>query len=370
MKCIGINTLFIVPGRNRGVQTYVDHLIERLAARGEFRYVLFVSKANREHFRQFEGVELVECSIGGENRMLRVAYEQFVLQFLARRAGCRLLFFPGYLSPVWKLIPFVVTIPDTQFRDIPTLVPRSIRALYGTIVPRSVGKADEVITISEFSKSRILHHLKLAPEKVTVAPLAAGVSRIDGGAVGNDDCYEDSGLTLKGFDSARPFLISVSSANPHKNIDAMISAFVDANVAGDFQLVLLGASREDCPDNVFSTGFLPDAIRDALYRKAHGYIFASKYEGFGLPLLEAMEADIPIASSSAASLPEVGGDACLYFDPDDHQAMVSAIQRLCEDSDLRRELVEKGREQRGKFSWDRCAEVTESVFRRVLGGPM
>lgn len=363
---VGINLLFIVPGRNRGVQTYVDHLLEQLLSRGKYRYTLFVSASNAAHYKRYSGCEFVECPVDGRRRVWRVFYEQLFLSWRAKKTGCKLLFFPGYLSPVWKILPFVVTIPDTQFRDIPHMLPRSVRILYELIVPRSVKKADEVITISEFSKERILNQLSVVGAKVTVGHLAAGVSKPEAVGLDASIVFKESGLEDMGFDSKLPFLISVSSANKHKNIAAMIDAFCESNKNGAFQLVLVGAAREDCPQNVFSTGFLSNEIRDSLYRFAHGYVFASKYEGFGLPLLEAMEADIPIASSSAASLPEVGGDACIYFDPDDHASMVSAISRLCNEADLRRQLVEKGRIQRAEFSWDLCAAVTEAVFAKVL----
>ncbi|NRB72755.1 MAG: glycosyltransferase family 4 protein [Verrucomicrobiales bacterium] len=339
-------------------------MIRELVKSGKFRLKVFVSQVNRDHFAAIEGIELVECPVEGNNRATRVLYEQLRFQSLAKKEGCDLLFFPGYLGPLRKTMPFVLTVHDMQFRDIPEGFSPLFRGIYDLIVPGALRNADRVLTVSEFSKTRVCHHVDIPPDKVLVSHLS-----------GRDSAAADEVLELSSGDREildtvenddRPYLISVSSSFLHKNIDGLADAFKRLNTEGKYRLLLVGVERDDDDDSIISTGYVSTELRDALYRGAVGYVFASRYEGFGLPLLEAMAMGVPVVSSNAGSLPEVGGDACLYFDPDQPEEMIEAMRYLLLDKDLRKQLREAGKERVKKFSWASTAATTERAFTEAL----
>ncbi|MEM7600643.1 MAG: glycosyltransferase family 1 protein [Verrucomicrobiota bacterium] len=368
---VGVNTLCIYPGRNRGVQTYLDQLLLSMVESDGFRWVLFVSRSNQQHYEELLGerkqVKFVVCGISGANRVTRVLYEQTFLQRKAIREKCDLMFFPGYLGPIVKRLPIVLAVHDMQFRDIPEGLPIAFRLIYGAIVPRAIRAANVVITISEFSKSRISYHFPDSKEKITVTYLAARKrsERERPNPIQKPPSCSLPGSVSSLIEDEIPYLLSVSSANRHKNIDELVRAFAEINQSNQFRLVLVGVERSGDPEGVISTGYLTDESRDAVYDAALAYVFASRYEGFGLPLLEAMEAGLPVASSWAGSLKEVGGDACLFFDPTQRSEISDAMLRLFEDGDLRGRLVELGEKRASKFCWEKTASETLDVFQRV-----
>ncbi len=358
---IAINALFIQPDHNYGAGTYTLELLKALERVGQHEYVLIHNRRSREFFRSRLGtLRCEEVPIEGSNRILRIAYEQLALQRKARSLGCDLLFCPGYLGPVFRRMPIVLTIHDCQFRDIADLINPQTRRTYEFLLPKAARVADHIIAISEFSKSRIQHHFQTPDTRVTTVlegppELVPEVSEAERREV------------LKKFGISKPFLMSVSGKGPHKNFQRVKQGFLrfKQKYGSDYQFVVVGHVDEREDSDVLYTGFVSNAERDALYRAARAYIFGSLYEGFGLTLLEAMQAGLPVASSNAASLPEVGGDACLWFDPLNVEAIAEAIHGVLVDGEARETCLARIAGQVAKFSWEQCARETEAVFTRA-----
>ncbi|HLN81533.1 MAG TPA: glycosyltransferase family 1 protein, partial [Thermoanaerobaculia bacterium] len=175
----------------------------------------------------------------------------------------------------------------------------------------------------------------------------------------------------------KPYLICFSSPSPHKNIPALLQAFAMAQEKHRLmhQLVVVGHLPPGLPigrdgirdDSVRVVGYLQDADLSTVVAGAELLVFPSLYEGFGLPVLEAMSAGVPVICSDRASLPEVAGDAALFFDPTNISEMSETLARAVTDRRLRETLREKGRQNVARFSWDRTAAETLNVYRRVLG---
>tara|TARA_R110000850_G_scaffold145753_9_gene267978 strand:- start:1728 stop:2492 length:765 start_codon:yes stop_codon:yes gene_type:complete len=250
-----------------------------------------------------------------------------------------------------------------QFRDIPKGLSLPFCLLYRLIVPRAVKTADAVITVSEYSKSRILKYCNVQPGSIRVTYLA-GLSSVH--HLSEQPEESEQALLNNITEDPRPYLISVSSEALHKNIDRLVSAFLKCNSDEKYRLVLVGVKRRGNPDCVISTGFVSDPTRNALYQSARGYVFASHYEGFGLPLLESMKLGIPVTSSNAGSLPEIGGSACLYFNPNSEMEMIECMNELLENGDLRDSLKAKGTKRAAEFSWAQTAEQTEEIFSSLM----
>jgi glycosyltransferase involved in cell wall biosynthesis len=175
----------------------------------------------------------------------------------------------------------------------------------------------------------------------------------------------------------QPYLLYVGNAYPHKNLEGLIKAYAEIEKEiKNLSLVLVGKEdyfynrlkqlAKNFSSNIIFPGFVPDSELAALYQNATAYVFASFYEGFGLPPLEAMAHGLPVVSSSKTCLPEVLGDAALYFNPDDKEDMKNKIKQIIQDEKLRENLRSRGYLQAKKYSWQECAEKTLGVYLNIL----
>ncbi|WP_226654750.1 glycosyltransferase family 4 protein [Pseudalkalibacillus hwajinpoensis] len=228
------------------------------------------------------------------------------------------------------------------------------RNWYKAMLSAQAKFSKKIVTVSEFSRDEITKYLKHEKEKIKV--IYEGNEHITFGEEATD-YIENKGLDKK------PYILAVSSLNPNKNFSAIVKAmtYLESN---EFNIVIAGGTDPkvfsqdgiDLPDNVIHLGYVSDSELKALYRNAFCFVYPSFYEGFGLPPLEAMSLGCPIILSNRASLPEVGGKAVLYCNPDKPKDIADEIQTLLSNRDLRNELIEKGLEQSSKFSWENCAK--------------
>ena len=354
-----MNLLCIQPGRNGGVETYCRGLLGPLSQRSGIDLTLLCTPVLADQLRLIVDCEVRTPGIPLSNRPARVLYEQMWLSHHALRRGADLLFCPGYLSPVAPLIPTVVTIPDTQFCDIPQMMGAAERATYRAIIPTAARRAAAILTISEFSRKKIIQHVRVAPERIHVTHLAPRVA---------DPIPSWNGASLP-----EQFLLCVSGRSPHKNIQRLCRAYQKAQCAfgKPWPLVLVGrvppeVSQDTSMSNIQCLGYVSDGALSGLYRRASAFVFPSLYEGFGLPVVDAMSAGLPVACSNAACLPEVAGDGALFFDPQSEASIADALVRLVNEPELRKQLVGKGQMNARRFSWAKCAQETADVFRTVL----
>jgi glycosyltransferase involved in cell wall biosynthesis len=239
-------------------------------------------------------------------------------------------------------------------------------------VRRSARRAARIITISDFARREIADAFGIGLDAIIVTHLAPLLRT----AVSESEA--ESRLAKLGIQ--KPYLISFSSPSPHKNIPILLRAFAMARETHRFphQLVLVGhlppglsIGRDGIrDDSVRVVGYLQDADLSAVMTGAELLVFPSLYEGFGLPVLEAMSAGVPVVCSDRASLPEVAGDAALFFDPTNVSEISEMVARAVTDQRLRESLRERGRHNASRFSWDRTAAETLAVYRRVLGSDL
>ena len=365
---LGVNLLCIQPGRNGGVETYVREILWHMRSDSEMELVLFTNHVNHQSFAEYGNVECILCPVHGSRRLLRVAYEQMLLSAKARKHGCQVLFCPGYLSPIFPMLPAVVAIHDMNFRDVPASLTPFARLLHELVIPRASHRADAVITISEFSRGRILQELGLNPQKIHVTHLAARTFET-ATAISADSLYRRS--------LPEHFMLCVSgSSPPHKNIMRLCSAFRRARAAfaSPWELVCIGPKPTmlaslglgNGHDGIHFLGYVENGELAKIYRRAEGFVLPSLYEGFGLPTLEAMYAGLPVTCSNAASLPEVVGEAALLFDPRSEDSIADALVCFVNDPALRQRLILAGASNLKRFSWQKCAEATARVCKDLI----
>jgi glycosyltransferase involved in cell wall biosynthesis len=268
--------------------------------------------------------------------------------------------------------PTVLTVHDLIYHLFPSYH-RSLNYWYlNTAMPLYVRRADAVIAISESTKRDLTRHYNVPEEKITVVYEAAS-SRFQ---PASSEAVAEAKATYR---LPSKYVLALGTIEPRKNLNRLVEAVCLLRQKDpELSLVIVGHAgwlyqdffqeleKLDDPRAVLLSGYVPDADLPAVITGATAYVLASFYEGFGLPILEAMACGTPVICSSTSSMPELGGDAARYFDPYDLQDMVAAISSVLEDADLRQEMRQRGFEQAARFSWARTARETLAVYERLL----
>jgi glycosyltransferase involved in cell wall biosynthesis len=278
-----------------------------------------------------------------------------------------------YVAPITRL-PVVTAIHDVSFEDVPGLFSRLTTWRLKATVRLSAVRSAAVVTLSEFTRARVIHHYGLAPERVVVAP--AGVSgrwrRLD---------EREMLARLEGVMLPPRFVLAVGNLHPRKNIPRLIRAVDRLRRSGldDVGLVLAGQTawhavevdeairRVGGSDWVVRPGYVPDAVLEALYGAALVVAYPSLYEGFGLPVAEALAIGAVVVASNTTSIPEVAGDAAVLVDPSDDDAIADGLRAAATDMALRERLHEAGPRRAAELTWGACAAATMEGYRLALG---
>ncbi len=256
-----------------------------------------------------------------------------------------LFFSPGYNTPLYGAAPFVFTIHDLSHVYCPENSSLPIRVYYSTIMKRACRRALRILTVSEFTRRQIMEWADVPPQKVR--NVSCGV----------DDAYRPDGDSY-GFEF--PYLLCVSNRKRHKNEFRAVQAFAKSGMTQDMHLVFTGhqsqelakcIERNGVTARTHFAGVVPEAKLPALYRGACALVFASLYEGFGLPILEAMACGVPVLTSNCTAMPEIAGDAALLVNPSSIEEISGGISQIVENSSLRQALREKGLQRAREFSW-------------------
>ncbi len=276
------------------------------------------------------------------------------------------------LPPTLPRTRTVLTVHDLAFEKYPgDTMPGMLAALRRT-VPRSVKAADHVITVSEATRQDLIDLYRLPPEKVTAIP--HGVAARFNPALPLP--AQRRAVADKYHLPDAPFILTVGTLQPRKNHLRLVQSL--ARIKMDAKLVIAGGTgwaydqvraevdRLRLGERVVFAGFIDDADLPDLYRAATIFAYPALYEGFGLPVLEAMACGLPVVASNGSSLPEVAGDAGLLVDPFDVDALADALARLLDDPSARAKLRQKGIARAGQFTWARAAERTWEVYCRLL----
>lgn len=362
---IGLNALYLIPGKVGGTEIYARNLVRSLvAACPNDEFVLYVAREAAESFPLAANLREVVCPIHAESRPARLAYEQSVLPYRAKRDGIDVLHSLGYTAPLVAPCPTVVTLHDLNYHFHPEDWTRSALVANRLLIPQVARRATRVLTISESSRTAIRDVLGVPASKIDVV-----YHGVDGNLAPADTAAIEA--VRKRLDLASDYLLTVTASHPHKNLDGLLAAYarldsppplVVVGIRGRDHARLESAATRPGAGRVVVTGWLEQAELSALYCDARAFVFASKYEGFGFPVLEAMSVGVPVASSNATSLPELVGDAALLFDPADIDAMASAMHRALTDNTLRTDLVRRGHERARQFRWQQSANETRNVY--------
>jgi glycosyltransferase involved in cell wall biosynthesis len=367
---IGINLLYLLPGVVGGTETYAAGLLHGLAEidqRNE--YVVFVNReSERWPLPGAVNFTRVLCPVRAAGRASRYLFEQVRLPWLLARYHIDVVHSLGYVGPLVAPCPSVVTIPDLNYITLGHAMPGVKRIALRFFSMQSAQRANHVITISDFSKGEIGRIIKLNPGKMTVTHLGAMRS-------GASNSSENWSELIRRYRIREPYVVAFGGRTMNKNIPRLIRAFALVKDAFPHSLVLIGhipsnvdlaTESKEIRDRIAITGYVPEEHVLPVLSHADLFVLPSLYEGFGLPVLEAQQAAVAVACSTAGSLPEVGGDGALYFDPTSVEHIADTIRCCLADAALRTQLILKGRENVSRFSWDKTARETLSVYQDVF----
>ena len=369
---MGLNLVFLTE-RNAGAGRYVTELLPALLnVAPELRLTAFVNREAPESLLSgpwSDEVEWVRMPVTAKTP-LHLAAQASVVPALAWKRRLDVVHSPANGGPpVTPGVARVITLLDLiwlhQREQWGSAAAMKKLAVLSRVSART---AHRVITISNAARDDLVANFDLAPDKIDVAPLGVRVPE-------RTDPPPD--LRYKLALGEDPIVLCVAQKRPYKNLASLVRAFSEL---GDLQatLVLPGeqtaheaelralAEELGIADRVRFLGWLSEAELEGLYRIATCFVLPSLIEGFGLPVLEAMARDLPVACSDRPALPEVAGDAALLFDPEDQSAIAAGIRRLVTDEALRSELVGRGRERILLFPWERTARATLESYRRAV----
>jgi len=368
---VALNLSFLTPGATGGMETYSRELARALAARSDVELVLLMNSLADEDWPE---VQRVPLPVDPRKRIEWVLGDQLHAPRAARRARASVLHSLASTAPVAGHPVRVTTIHDLNYK----LVPETHSGLRGAgmrvLVPLAARRSHRLIVDAESTRRDLEEHLGVAAASVDVAPLAVRVPP-DADVTGEVELRERLGL------GDRPIVLSPSAKRPHKNLARLIRALAEVGLAERPALVVPGyptpheaelrelAAALGVGEQVCLPPWLPASDLEGLYRAAACVVFPSLYEGFGLPVLEAMARNVPVACSDRSSLPEVAGDAALLFNPEAVQDIGAAMLRLLSDFPLAERLRAAGRAQAARFTWERTAQLTADSYRRALSDP-
>ena len=365
---VALSLLTLFPGRSGGTETYARALVAEFArSRAEGPVTLLVSERVARALGDSGLPMYVVCSycIGDSapTRLLAITFAGVAPRLVSRDVP-RDIDVVHY--PVTVPIPRVdgaarvVSLNDVQHHDLPEFFSTAERRYRGWAYDGAARHADEVLTLSEHSRGQIVERLGIPADRVTAIPCAVDHERFSPEPDEHD----------MAVDLPSRFLLYPANQWPHKNHARLLRAFARADVA-DLHLVLTGQTYGrplpgPAGERVHHLGYAPFEQLPAMYRRATATVFPSLFEGFGMPLVEAMASGCPVAASSRGAVAETCGDAALLFEPEDEDAMVDAIRRIAEDDGLRERLRADGLARAAGFRWDDVAARHVEVYRRAL----
>lgn len=373
---IAIDLRPLMAGKLTGVEVYIKSMLEALfEAESEHKFVLWYNAFKKVDTRCFpkipRNVKLVRTRI--PNKLFNLSLSSLrwpkIDKLIEKEAGkIDLLWVPDPRpAPVSKDCRKIMTFHDLSFEDFKYSFNLKTRLWHKILRPRKeAAEADRIVAVSRFTKNQLVEEYGVDPNKITVIHEAAGAHLKP---LRFPKSFE---VIKRRYHLPDSYFLCLSTLEPRKNTAGIIAAYLQwqETTKMDVGLVIAGKkypgifsdTRLQEHPNIHLTGFVEETDKPLLYQHAVAFLYPSLYEGFGLPILEAMQCGTPVITSDATSMPEVSGDAAILVNPNDVKEIKDAMHEIVRDDQLRASLIKKGLERAKQFSWKRAAEEVLALF--------
>ena len=351
-----------------GNETYICRLCERLPLLApDINFIIATYDCDFfPQLKKLPNVEIVHISRAPIRRLF------FELPYISRKYKADLMH-GTYALPLMPGCKTVVSVHDVSFMEHPEWFSKRDQLVLRLGVSSSIKQASIVLTISNFSKSAIMTNYKASCNRIVSIPIGVDIERFTNPPQLSSKLKKQYGIT-------KPYILALGNLQPRKNIKRLIDAFHSSkqSIKEPLQLILAGKAqfksneiikqveRLGLKDDISFTGYVRDEDLPSLYGGANIFIYPSLYEGFGLPILEAMAAGVAVISSKTTAMPEVCGNAVHYINPTDSNDIANAIIKIANDKVYRSRLVEKGLKRAVSYTWDKTALDTLKIYRQIL----
>jgi glycosyltransferase involved in cell wall biosynthesis len=363
--------------RSAGISRYIDRTLAHLAPLLDpERLAVFVGPDVPIGAPSLAGLRIIRTRLPTRHPVVRIAWEQIALPLLLGRWRADLLHAPAYVAPLASPCPTIITFHDLSFYLVPEAFNRQNRFYLQTFSRLAARRARRIIAVSECTRSDVIRLLGIRPEDVAVVYNGVDPSfRPEPDPARLARFRQEKGLPDR-------FILFLGTLEPRKNLRGLLYAYAEARRRGVTEPLIIAGGRGwqvqpilrvldelGLRSSVRLTGFVGSDEQPLWYNAATLFAFPSRYEGFGLPVVEAMACGTPVVASNRASLPEIVGDAGVLVDPDDVDKLATALVSVLRDEALRRELARRGLERARRFSWEAAARATVTIYHEALAYP-
>lgn len=369
---IGINLLYLIPGVVGGTETYARELIQSLVPQlsQNDELIVFCSRETATTFKPRPKLRVVALPFYSHNRIARILAEQILLPIACQKNEIDLLLSLGYTQPFFLPCESIVTIHDLNWHYHPEDFSLTARLLLQLLVTISVNRSSAIIAISSATKQSLVKVLAVDPNKISVIYHGMTKSVIDKRMLKQ---------VRERFSLPNKYLFTVLSHYAHKNLETLITAFlIIQKDQPDLHLVIAGTGTDGAKklranylnklgnQNIHQLPFVTTQELATVYQESKVFVFPSAYEGFGLPVLEAMRCGAPVLSSNAFSLKEVVSNAGILIDPYDIAGYVKNVKKLLSSKQIRNKYIRKGFHNVDIYDWNICSQQTLSLIHNTL----
>lgn len=372
---IAVNARFLLEGRLEGIGRYSYEISKRLVEQHpEDEFVFLFDREYSDDFVFGKNVIPVVLFPPARHPFLWYLWFEWTVPKALKKYRADVFFSPdGYLS-LRTRVPTLMCIHDLAFVHFPDLISGVVSRFYHYFTPKYLRKAARIVTVSNFVKNDIQAKYHIPASKISVTPNAAQPE------FRPLDADEKVQVKTR-FSAGKDYFFFVGAVHPRKNVHRLIRAFdvFKKQTHSDVQLLIAGRfawqtgevkdafEASSFQSDIHFLGYVSEADLPGLMGSALAFVWVSLFEGFGIPLLEAMHADVPVITSSVSAMPEVAGDAALLVNPESCDEIATAMNSIYSNAELRINLVSKGRKQRDKFSWDASADLIYDLLKQTAG---
>ena len=370
---IAVNTIFLQKGRLEGYGHYAKEILSRLVKQHpEHEFIFLFDRAYGEEFITGKNITPVVVTPTARHALSFYYWYNIKAPLALRKYKPDVWLQPFGFCSLGTNIPQVLIVHDLAFKHFPKFIAWHHRWFYQMFTKRFLQKAKEVITVSAFSKADIIQQYQLPADKISVVPGAArtGFQPVN---------WQEKEQVKAGYADGREYFLFTGGIHPRKNLMNLLKAFslfkkwqhsnmkllIAGRLAWQYDDMLAKLKSYKYRDDVVLLDYLPDDQLMKITASAYALVYPSYFEGFGLPILEAMQSGVPVITSDTSSMPEVGSDAALYADPNSPDAIAKHMLNLYRDETVRNEMAEKGRERSGAYNWDTSAENLWQIILRA-----